>query len=383
MSPPARLPALAALLVALGSAAVWMLPAEIAARCWIARRGDPLDRAMTIVELDAHLGWRQRPGLDCRFYGQRLRTNERGLRNPPLAEAAAARRRVLVLGPSSTFGWGVAENATYARRLERLLRQEPGSRGAVAVVNAGQIGYSVWQGLELYRSGELRSLRPDVVVIAYGLNDMDRYRFAFNSPEPDAAALGRGQNPVSVRLQNLLSRLQFLQLSRRHLLFWAGRLFHPASAAAWTPHGLRVPVPDFEGFLLELVRLVRADGARVILLTSAYRIPADSPPADAGDLRSRINAEPWRIHKDLEALNARVLAVARREGLPAVDVARLLEGTDAQELFVDPAHPSDQGHALIARALLRAIQENCPSTSSDSGRPGAPAGPSADVARGL
>jgi lysophospholipase L1-like esterase len=332
--------ALAPLLVALGAGLVWIFAAELAARSWVERRGDPLDRALSVLELDARLGWRQRAGLDRLFYGHPLRTNELGLRDRPLREAAAARRRILVLGPSSTFGWGVAEEETYARRLERLLQD-------VAVVNAGEIGYSVWQGLSLYRDGGLRALKPDVVVIAYGLNDVDRYRFAFDSPEPDEAALGRGQSAASVRVQNLFGRLLCLQAARRRLLLWAGRALKPAAAFPEARPGLRVPLPDFQRLLLELVRLARADGARVVLLTSAYHAPGR--PDSAG-------AEVQRIRKDLEAVNGAVLSLARAERLPVVDAARLLSGNGADALFVDPAHPSAEGHARIARDLLRAVR---------------------------
>lgn len=329
------------LLIALGAGLALVLAAELAARSWAERRGDPLDRALSVLELDARLGWRQRAGLDRLFYGHPLRTNELGLRDRPLREAAAARQRVLVLGPSSTFGWGVAEEDAYARKLERLLQ-------GAAVVNAGEIGYSVWQGLGLYRDGGLRALRPDVVVVAYGLNDVDRFRFAFDSPEPDAAALGRGQSAASVRVQNIFGRLLCLQVARRRLLLWAGRALPPAAASREARTNLRVPLPDFQRLLLELVRLARADGARVVLLTSAYHAPTGRPAA--------VEAECRRIEKDLEAVNRAVRSLAREERVPVVDAARLLSGPGADALFVDPAHPSAAGHERIAQGLLAAVR---------------------------
>jgi len=53
-------------------------------------------------------------------------TNSFGLRSPEVAvPKPAGTFRILSLGDSRTFGWGLADEATYSRRLERLLSELP------------------------------------------------------------------------------------------------------------------------------------------------------------------------------------------------------------------------------------------------------------------
>ncbi len=94
-------------------------------------------------------------------------TNRLGLRNPELLEPGA-RRRILVLGDSQTFGHGVPDHAPYPRRLQALFE----ARGeAVEVVNAGMQGYGSDQSYKLFEQ-RLRGLEPNLVVFAHYWNDI-------------------------------------------------------------------------------------------------------------------------------------------------------------------------------------------------------------------
>lgn len=326
-------------LLLVAAAAFWVGLLEGSARLWIRWRGDALDRTMAFLRADARLGWAQREDWSGVFLGQRLVTNEAGLRSPPLGTAVAAARRILVLGPSSTMGWGVAEEATYSRRLEALLRARR-SGASVAVVNAGEVGYSAWQGLELYRSGSLRALKADVVVVAYGANDPDLHRFFFDGPQTDAEALGPGRPATSVAVQNALRRLLLFHVGTRAALrtldrLRCGRMDSKAAVQ-------RVPLVDFAVQLRELLRLARADGARPILMTTPFRFP------DTG--------EPAALGRELRRYNDAVRVLARRERVRLLDAERLL-GDDPGAGLLDPVHPSQRGHARIAAGLERLVEE--------------------------
>ena len=107
---------------------LWIVPLEALARGWVDRFGDPLDRSMVLLRLDRQLGWRQKADFSGTFMSVPVRTNELGLRSPPMEVARQAADRIVILGPSSTFGWGVTEEATYARRLEWLLTERMPAR---------------------------------------------------------------------------------------------------------------------------------------------------------------------------------------------------------------------------------------------------------------
>ena len=336
-----------------------LLPLEFAARYWVARAGDPLDRAMAVMRPDSRLGWRQRENFTGRFYGVALETNAQGLRSARLPAPGEPGRRVLLLGPSSTFGWGVVEDSTYARRLERELNQ--GLKTPVAVINAGQIGYSSWQGLRLYRE-ELSALKPDVVVLAYGVNDVDRYRFMGRNTRPDRLALA-GERDVSV--ESLLSRSALLTRLRRG----AGALRFRFSCDL-PRAGLRVPPADYAENLEALLAEARRSGAQAVLLTSAFKYRRSAEEAARCDQEYALSAglaaegrcgearaaferarklEPARLERDLRAYNELVRAAARREKAVLIDAEALL----GPGQLLDPVHPNEEGHAILGRALAR------------------------------
>jgi len=82
---------------------------------------------------------------------------------------AAGERRILCLGDSFTFGWGVPEERCWVRMLEDDLRT---THGDVRTVNCGLSGTltvdECWRGLET-RFGVFR---PDVVIVSIYLNDL-------------------------------------------------------------------------------------------------------------------------------------------------------------------------------------------------------------------
>jgi hypothetical protein len=89
-----------------------------------------------------------------------LRTNSWRLRSPEPELGASL--RILVIGDSFTFGWGVEERERYSEVLGRILAEADPSR-SVAVLNAGHWSYSFDQQLVLLRE-LLPRFRPQIVV---------------------------------------------------------------------------------------------------------------------------------------------------------------------------------------------------------------------------
>lgn len=362
------------IMLVIASVAACILPLEFVARIWIPRYGDALDRSMPMLRMDARLAWRQRENFSGRFFGHPVRTNSLGLRAAPIQESARAARRILVLGPSSTFGWGVAEEQTYSGLLERRLRQ---GGSETVVVNAGQIGFSAWQGLLFYKQEKrLQALHPQVLVFAYGVNDVDRHRFYFDSPLSDREELHRERSTSAIDLANIIGRLSSLGLARRRIATLAEKFSCRLGMSVIKPHELRVSPEDFERVLLEFVALSRERKTRLILMTSIYRVDAKRMPttsstqayelsaehARAGRckeaaiaLRTARKAEPRRIRKDVHAYNEIIRQVAQREELPLVDAQALLGVPDGEASLIDPVHPSVKGHQILADALAQII----------------------------
>jgi hypothetical protein len=76
---------------------------------------------------DDQLVFRHKPSWETR-YGEVLVTyNERGLRDRPILPKGKNEYRILALGDSVTFGWGVAQDEIFTVRLEQLLQSRAGS----------------------------------------------------------------------------------------------------------------------------------------------------------------------------------------------------------------------------------------------------------------
>jgi hypothetical protein len=128
------------------------------------------------------------PDLDVDFLGARLRTNADGFRGkalPPARTRAAV--RVVGLGDSVMFGWGVSEEETYLARLVPLL--EGASPGvAWEVMNTAVPGYNTVMEVATLEAKGLR-FDPDLVVLNFVGNDLGLPNFI--EERPDTLSLRR------------------------------------------------------------------------------------------------------------------------------------------------------------------------------------------------
>lgn len=236
--------------------------------------------------------WTLRPGLEREVPGPEgpfeVRTNALGLRGPPPPGAGPW---TLVLGCSTTFGWGVsADEAWPARLAERL--GEP-------VVNGGVPGWSTVQAVR--GAGPWLDAGPSRVILAYGVRD------AWPAARPDAAA--RPTHPI------LLSHLGRLMggLARGGEVAAASTAV-PPETGTW-----RVEPAAFADNTRRLVH--RAGDAEVVLLWFPQQTPRDA----------------WR-----EALGTVGPVLA-----PALAAEAFFE--------TDPVHLTPAGHAALANAVAEAL----------------------------
>lgn len=112
-----------------------------------------------------------KPGLDTCFQGVRVRTGADGLRSDGglRAPGPPGLFRILLLGDSQAFGWGLEEAETLGARLAAELGGPAADR--VEVVNAGVPGYNTGQEAAYLRARGLRH-RPDCVMVLFIPNDL-------------------------------------------------------------------------------------------------------------------------------------------------------------------------------------------------------------------
>lgn len=115
--------------------------------------------------------FRLKPNARGIFRGAPVRINSLGYHDNEFQERKPPEGfRVLVLGDSNSFGWGVLLEMAYPMVLEGSLRRLLGDRARAEVINTAVPGYNAVMEVETFFAYGLR-YDPDIVIIQYSLND--------------------------------------------------------------------------------------------------------------------------------------------------------------------------------------------------------------------
>lgn len=177
----------------LGTFALCFLLLEVALR--IAGYGN-----VEIYVPDPLLYWRLKPNQNCytKIDHKPVHVNSRGTRGPEFqVPKPSGTLRILSLGDSKTFGWGLSESESYSGRVEKLLQEYVGPARRIEVINTGVNAWSYAQMHAYLREYGLK-FQPDIVVL--GDANLWTQFSEQNSPEFVQSFMRR------VRLKNFLRR---------------------------------------------------------------------------------------------------------------------------------------------------------------------------------
>ena len=297
-----------------------------------------LNRALDYPEIfkkDHDVFWRLRPNRTVTskfFIGRTYHINEQGLHGPDV-EPKGGRRRIITMGNSCTFGWGVAYEDSYPRRLEKKLE------GGWDVVNGAVPGYTSLQGKRFYGK-VLGDFKPDIVTVLFAFND----HWAAAGGIPDK----KQEMPPQwlLDIQNSLGRLHTYRVLKKALLSAVEP--DPDSLFSREAPVYRVGIEDFHKNLEEIGRMVQEDGARPIFLTSPIpSLDTYYPPGYKSNL-----------HTYHELYNEMIRDAAGSNGWGLVDLARAFDHYRGlfDDPLVDPIHFNAGGHELAAELIYEYLQ---------------------------
>jgi len=216
------------------------------------------------------------------------------------AESLVKPGGVVMFGDSTTAP-RPSVSKVYAQRIQESLAAKD---SGLSVVNSGIGGNTTRDARKRYERDVLRH-QPRIVVMQFGIND---------------SAVDVWQKP-------------------------------PAETS-------RVPLPEYETNLREMIRLAHQQNIKIILMTTNPLRWTDKlkdlygkPPYEAGD--------PLGFEKPvLLSYNEAVRKIAAELNVPLVDIhaAYAATGKPAEDFLPDGMHPNDKGHALVAEKLLPVIQ---------------------------
>lgn len=326
-----------------------------------------------LAEPDDALGFRLRPGAQTAHY----QINAQGFRGPEADPVKpAGTYRIVTLGGSTTFGWGVAETETYSRLLEAQLKAAcvPSLAGRIEVLNGGVPGYTSGQDLAALEARWL-AYQPDLILVMTGLNDV--IVAVANGPGDARDPLGRlrlpAHRPTALQAWGAWAYREGMVHSA--LVRWCDRLagrraLWPAAiplerndpslpAHLGTLHGVH---EHLDG----MWRLTEARGIRLVVLghpgvqrgpqaealdqiqKEYHKVYAQQTSAFAGTLD--------RMHEEYRAVFALMAAWARRRQVDFLDLSKPLSAFEARAVFQpDGVHFTALGNAQVAEAIAQRL----------------------------
>ncbi|MGH8015604.1 MAG: SGNH/GDSL hydrolase family protein [Candidatus Zixiibacteriota bacterium] len=300
----------------------------------------PLNRDVDFPEFyekDSKLFWKLRPSrtIESRWFSNlSYQINSKGLRGPEIDQEKKG-IRILALGNSCTFGWGVSyENCWTVQLQSMLMNANPDNH--IEVINAGVPGYTSFQGKILFE--KLTELKPDIVLITYGWND--HWQAGHDISDAEQNTPPKFMNDI----QNELSKLMLYKFIRKITL----SLTEDTVIVSLSDLSgrRRVSPEEFSENLKEIIKTANTNGIKPILLV---------PPI--ASLKNYFRETQSNFHLLHQKYQDVILRVGEYESFPVVNLQTVFDNyTDLfEDAHGDPIHFNDHGHQIVAEELAKAI----------------------------
>lgn len=291
------------------------------------------------------------PGFEGGFSEVPVRINQQGLRengDVSLSKREEVDKRIIGMGDSLGFGFGLREEATYLRQLEEILNEQ--SEQKFEVINGSVTGYNTFQE-RVFLEKNLLKYQPDVVLLSFVLNDISGDFHVPNNIHRTLAPFKAGAYSP-------------LELSEREQLFYAlfGRLplyrfLHPYLKSFWgfeDPKDVEIEghyakktlyfyrngdyqdsryeggIEKVEKELLKINELAKANNFQLVIVIFPVEI-------QLGDKALR---------KPQELLGL----FCEENQLKCLDLLPVLGG-ETENVFLDLGHPNSYGSQVAAKAV--------------------------------
>ncbi|MDQ2693572.1 MAG: SGNH/GDSL hydrolase family protein [Chloroflexota bacterium] len=299
---------------------------------------------------DPQLGWAHEPEQEGIFETPQFRTvvriNEKGLRDRPHSyERQNDNKRVLVLGDSFAWGYGVEETERFSQKLEEAMDVE--------VINAGVSGYSTDQELLWYQS-EGSKYETDLVILVFTGNDVgDNHRQLVSTiyykprfviedgqliptgvPVPETSLHGKVIYALSQRSAlayflvqryfDLISLYSKSRASSEHEKL-------PASNAKVDEEPFRLTIALID----EMKNIAESQGARFMIVTT----------------------DRWWNHPSEETYED-LVSTMQTEGYLVLDVESMPGFASEAMLIPDDGHWNREGHEFVADRIQKFIKRH-------------------------
>ena len=272
-------------------------------------------RKLKRVAEDPSQGHKHVPNRSAHLMGVDVVINSHGHRNKETSiNKPSGTTRVLMLGDSLTFGWGVSLENTVSRKLEILLNENDDKK-RFEVINTG-IGNTNTEMQVVRFVADDAKFSPDIIVLNYFINDAE------SIPRP--------------------TKDIFMKYSAAYVFFSlrmasVGRMFF--GGKQWRQYYLDLYKDNSEGwqrtqsFFKKLAEYCQSEGIRLFLV-------------------SYPELHQIRPYPFME-ITQKLKNIAGQQGVPFLDLLPMLQGQKEENLWVSQQdqHPNDLACNLIAQAI--------------------------------
>ncbi|MBN1522526.1 MAG: hypothetical protein JW928_08335 [Candidatus Aureabacteria bacterium] len=357
-----------------------------------------------LFQKDYDLGWKLRPGRDVVFCGVKVRTNSLGMRCPePLDDASL---RLLFIGDSTTFGWGIDQEKTYPSLVLKDLQNKFPEK-SIDMLNTAVPGYTSLHG-RIFVDKNLSRFHPDWVIVCLSNNEyehaprtlLEDYRkrtflslfkrpfyhlyfyqlisdlFLYRSPGHLKPSMKKDDLKPKVPLadfsENILyiidscsrsSRIIVLSMPR-NIIFppnTSGEIFIDSKSLDLTYEGLKLHkkknYSEAMRFFEEAIK-IDEDNYQAFFWAGRASLMLGNASQGVHLIETSIQKDPFSqiVPKDYESVLEDICLKADKN-VVFINIHRLFENDFPDEVFLDRAHPSEKGLEIIAENLSRAIGE--------------------------
>ena len=293
-----------------------------------------------IYEPDPVVYWKLKPNQKCytKIDRKPVHINSQGTRGREFTVAKQPNTiRIVSLGDSKTFGWGLTEAETYSGLLEKLLQERAGPNRKVEVINAGVNAYSYPQMHAYFKNVALK-YSPDMVIIG----DANLWTQFSDSNSREFVK----KFMMRVQLKNFLRRfamyhyvieVKLKQVYERQRVKFIP--VDPKQDTLFKEQQAKDPDAFFRNSIEQLCGLAVSNGVKPVLLYMPVLTTLQQPPQ---------SNSVWRT-KTL---------VSQKLDVAFVDtISELAPKAEALYLDADPVHFNAVGNEIIARKLFATVSK--------------------------
>ena len=305
----------------------------------------------------------------ARFIGVPVAINSLGLRGDEISVHKPPNTiRIVTVGDSITFGYGIPVEDTYAKVLERRLNEGVAGGTRYEVLNGGTLGGSLGYYLH-FLNQKAEQLQPDIVLIGLSLNDILVYSEGGSISEVGAEWDG-GKIPLTRRFSHFVLRhsqlYMFCYARLKSFLYGSGAL--DINKLRGSDFLALAPPSEYQkrawGSSLEMLSQIaafcREHGYRLVVVSFPMQMQMSATKLQFYRDKYHVRLSDQTLFGEPQQ---RLREYAHAAGITLVDLLPIYQLYNPDDLYLhnnmipsDPTHPSIKGNQIAGDEIFRVLQ---------------------------